>query len=123
MSQLGIPHYRDLLNKYKLHKLKDEVNMLALSCARLCASDAVENRENEEFPVYMKQYNMDMTNLREIVKNAQRVVNECNEIQYLIVNEAVSHHIYNFGDEEIEEPENPEDPGHDSYDESEESEE
>lgn len=104
MGQVGIPQYRDFFNNVKLAKIKDLINVICLNYSKVASSEAVQNREADEYSIYTKQYVHDINNLKEIILKAQELVNDCNESLFLISSASIQNHVYNFG--ETEENEN-----------------
>ena len=96
MSKVGIPEYQDLFNSKKLLKIKDLINIICLAYSKVASSEAVQNREDDDYNIYSKQYIHDLNNLKEIILTAQDLINDCNESLYLISSASIQNHVYNF---------------------------
>ena len=88
-AELGVTNYKDLVNSNKLHLLKDKIHYICLNFAKMASQEAVENREADGFETYSEQYGLDLMYLKEICKNAQDLINECNDTMFLISEEAM----------------------------------
>lgn len=101
-AQVGIPKYKDLLNKQKIGDLSNNVKSLNLRFNMLASEKAVANRESELFEQYTTQYNEDMQNIDFIRQYAQNIVNMCNDINFMLSKRAIQYHVYEFDNDEIE---------------------
>ena len=101
-AQVGIPKYKDLLNKTKLADMTNNVRTLNVRYNMLTAEKAVENRESELFEQYTKQYQEDMQNIDFIRQYAQNLVNICNEMSFILSKRAIQYHVYEFDNDDIE---------------------
>lgn len=84
MSQIGIPKYKDLINKVELKKVQDLVNAICIDYANLTNNEAVNNREDNSFEVYTKQFEVDLVRLKDMALRSQELVNKINDILYII---------------------------------------
>ena len=71
-AQVGIPHYKDLINKEKIHELKELINKICLIYAKLSSKDAMDNRESQEYDKYTSQYSVDLMNLKSLCMHASK---------------------------------------------------
>lgn len=94
MSQIGIPKYRDLLNKIELNKLKDLLNIICIDYANLTSNESVENRESDSYETYTKQYSVDMIKLKDMGLRSQELINEINNILFIISTRSIPAKIY-----------------------------
>lgn len=99
-AQVGIPNYKDLINKAKLQAIYEKINNICLNYAKLASDDAINNREAEGYETYSNQYSLDLGYLKQICYQAQELVNACNDTMFLINDGAVIHHLRTFGDSE-----------------------
>lgn len=97
-SQIGVVNYKDLINNIILNKLKESVNNLLLSYKNLSSDSSVEKRESELYNDYINQYDKDNTSLSLLRKNAQDIVDYCNNALYTLTKRAIEHHIYEYDD-------------------------
>lgn len=91
-AQVGIPHYKDLVNETKINTLKDIINKICLIYTKLGSKDAFEHRESQDYDVYTSQYTIDMINLKSLCKNAQELVEQCNDTMFLIADRGIAYH-------------------------------
>ena len=91
-AQVGIPHYKDLVNKEKIHEFKELINKICLIYAKLSSKDALDNRDSQEYDKYTSQYSVDMMNLKTMCKYAQDLVEECNDTMFLIADRGIAYH-------------------------------
>ena len=101
-GQVGIPKYKDLLNKTKLADLTTNVRGLNLRFNMLTSKESIEDRESELFEQYTSQYKDDMQNIDFIRQYAQNIVNMCNEMNFILSKRAIQYHVYEFDNDEIE---------------------
>lgn len=101
-GQVGIPKYKDLINRSKLEDMNNNVRSLNLRYNMFTSNKAIENRESELFEQYSSQYSEDMQNIDFIRQYAQNLVNMCNEINLIISKRAIQYHVYEFDNDEIE---------------------
>ena len=87
MSQIGIPKYKDLINKVELKKVQDLVNAICIDYANLTNNEAVNNREDNSFEVYTKQFEVDLVRLKDMALRSQELVNKINDIIIATVND------------------------------------
>lgn len=99
MAQIGITKYRDLLNKTKLQKLKDEIQDVNIEYKKIANDLAVENRESEIFEQYIKQYSSDLQSLINMRKHAAEILRLCDEMTFIISRRSIQQHVYNWDDE------------------------
>lgn len=99
-NQIGIPRYRDLLNTQKLADMSNNVRSLVVRFNMLSSENAIANRENETFDVYMNQYVDDMQNIDMIRQYAQNLVDLCNKANFIISKRSIEKHVYNWDDED-----------------------
>lgn len=93
-AQVGIPKYNDLLNANYLDSLKDKISKICLFYGKLANKDSIENRESDNFNTYIDQYNKDMTSVKELCGWSQQLLNELNNILYMISTRSVQNHIF-----------------------------
>lgn len=91
-AQVGIPHYKDLVNETKINELKDIINKICLIYTKLGNKDAFEHRESQDYDVYTTQYSIDMSNLKSLCKYAQNLVEQCNDTMFLIADRGITYH-------------------------------
>lgn len=96
-NQLGIPKYKDLMNKELLADLKNNVKELSIRYNMLAAEESVNNRESELFEKYTNQYSNDMDTLSLIRQYAQNIVDICNQANFLISKRSIMKHVYEWG--------------------------
>mgnify|MGYP007056176606 CR=1 FL=1 len=101
-GQVGIPKYKDLLNKTKLNDLTNNIKYISLRFNMLASDKAVENRESDLFEQYTTQYGEDMQNIDFIRQYAQNIVNICNDMNFILSKRAIQYHVYEFDNDEIE---------------------
>lgn len=101
-GQVGIPKYKDLLNKTKLADLTTNVRGLNLRFNMLTSKESIEDRESELFEQYTTQYKDDMQNIDFIRQYAQNIVNMCNEMNFILSKRAIQYHVYEFDNDDIE---------------------
>lgn len=101
-GQVGIPKYKDLLNKTKLADLTTNVRGLNLRFNMLTSKESIEDRESELFEQYTSQYKDDMQNIDFIRQYAQNIVNMCNEMNFMLSKRAIQYHVYEFDNDDIE---------------------
>ena len=101
-GQVGIPKYKDLLNKTKLADLTTNVRGLNLRFNMLTSKESIEDRESELFEQYTSQYKDDMQNIDFIRQYAQNIVNMCNEMNFILSKRAIQYHVYEFDNDDIE---------------------
>jgi len=101
-GQVGIPKYKDLLNKTKLADLATNIKGLNLRFNMLTSKESIEDRESELFEQYTTQYKDDMQNIDFIRQYAQNIVNMCNEMNFILSKRAIQYHVYEFDNDNIE---------------------
>lgn len=99
-NQLGIPKYKDLLNKTTLQDMQNNIKAMVLRYNMMSNDNAVNNRESEVYSDYMNQYQVDMDNLGMIRQYAQNIVDMCNEACFVISKRSIEKHVYNWDDED-----------------------
>lgn len=101
MGQIGIPKYKDLINKEKLLKMKEAIQNITLAYKILSDEKSVNNRESEIHEKYVPQYNEDMIALKTLRDEAIKVMDACNESLYNISARAIAQHFYNWDEDNI----------------------
>ena len=90
-----IVDYKDLINK-ELLSLKDAMNIVVLDYKKLISSDAIDNRESEDYVKYSSQYNNDIKTLSQLRQYSQEIADFCNKALFLISKDAIVKHVYNY---------------------------
>jgi archaellum component FlaC len=99
-NQIGIPKYKDLINKSKLQELQNNVKALMLRYNMVSSDKAISNRESELYNDYMTQYIDDMNNIGMLRQYAQNIVDMCNEMNFIISKRSIENHVYHWDDED-----------------------
>lgn len=97
---VGIPTYNDLINANELGKLKNYVQDLTTAYKKIANDTAVMNRESPRYEVYLGQYFSDMNAIYAIRENASKIINMCDNINFIISRRSLEHHLYNIEDYE-----------------------
>lgn len=94
-AQVGIADYKDLINK-ELVSIRDKMSTIVLDYKKLISTEAVENRESEEFEKYSKQYTNDISTLTQLREYSQSIADFCNNALFMISKDAIIKHVYNY---------------------------
>lgn len=93
-AQVGIPKYKDIVNKKFLDELKNNINLLCVIYGKLASKNGIENRESDNYEQYKTQYEKDIVQLEEISAFAQKLLNKSNEAIFEISKRAIENHIF-----------------------------
>ena len=101
MAQIGITKYKDLVNKTKLEKLKNELQLANLLYKNIANDEAVMNRESEEYPKYVKQYHQDLQSIIDLRRHAAEILSLCDQISFIISRRSVEQHVYQWDNDDL----------------------
>ena len=92
-AQVGIPQYKDLINREKLENIKKEISNLCMQYGKLASNENVNNRESDDYYVYSKQYTNDLNSLHALCLHTQKLYKELLDTMYIISVRSIDDHM------------------------------